>query len=91
VPDIGAPAGRVRAMQFGVVYPFPASAAEILALIEAVLARRVPWFKEGAQTEDSHPGLASVAQTRRLLNLPGAVSRPAWRRTRKTSEKQRAE
>ena len=38
VPDIGAPAERVRALGYGVVYPFPASAAEILQVIETVLA-----------------------------------------------------
>jgi GT2 family glycosyltransferase/glycosyltransferase involved in cell wall biosynthesis len=72
VPDIGAPAGRVRAMQFGVVYPFPADAPEILRLIEDVLAGRVRRFKEGARPEDFHPGPASVTQTRKILNLPVA-------------------
>ena len=38
VPDLGAPAERVRALGYGVVYPFPASAAGILRVIETVLA-----------------------------------------------------
>src|SRR4029077_20342490 len=31
VPDIGAPAERVRAAEFGVVFPFPLDAGEVLS------------------------------------------------------------
>jgi hypothetical protein len=81
VPDIGAPAGRVKAMQFGVVYPFPADAAEILRVTEAVLAGRLRRFREGAKPADFHPGPAAVAQARRILNLPvSAFAKPARRK-----------
>jgi glycosyltransferase involved in cell wall biosynthesis len=39
VPDIGAPAERVRELGFGVVYPFPADAEAILQVIEETRLR----------------------------------------------------
>jgi hypothetical protein len=38
VPDIGAPAARVRAADFGVVFPFPIDPAGVLDLIGKIIA-----------------------------------------------------
>ena len=46
VPDIGAPAERVRAAGFGVVFPFPIDAVEVLELIENIGAGNIrPYSK----------------------------------------------
>ncbi len=47
-PDIGAPADRIRDAGFGVVFPFPADAAEVLALIDSIAAGRIEPVAEGA-------------------------------------------
>ena len=66
VPDIGAPAERVRAAGFGAVFRFPIVPAEVLALIDGIAAKTiVPWTKAagpGAFT----PLAASIKQTRAL-------------------------
>lgn len=41
VPDIGAPADRVRAAKFGVVLPFPATVEAVLRTIDDIAAGRV--------------------------------------------------
>jgi GT2 family glycosyltransferase/glycosyltransferase involved in cell wall biosynthesis len=51
VPDIGAPAERVRAAGFGVVFPFPAGPAAVLALIDSIAAGETP-----TQTATGAPG-----------------------------------
>src|SRR5579871_1773346 len=48
VPDIGAPADRVRATGFGVVFPFPVKPAEVLSLISDIAMGRRQLFGEGA-------------------------------------------
>jgi GT2 family glycosyltransferase/glycosyltransferase involved in cell wall biosynthesis len=72
VPDIGAPAERVRAMKFGVVFPFPIDAAEVLHVIDDIIAKRVRAYADGANPEDFHPGIKAVELTRRILNLTAA-------------------
>ena len=70
VPDIGAPAERVRALQFGIVYPFPSDAAQILQLIEDVLSGKIPRLAEGRASRVSCSGVQAVAQMRAVLNIP---------------------
>lgn len=48
VPDIGAPADRVREAKFGVVFPFPATPEAVLATIDDVAAGRVKPVAKGA-------------------------------------------
>ncbi len=48
VPDIGAPAERVRAAGYGVVVPFPVDAAQVLQVIDDVSTGRKPPYAEGA-------------------------------------------
>nr|WP_295738671.1 glycosyltransferase [uncultured Acidocella sp.] len=50
-PDIGAPADRIRKAGFGVVFPFPADAAAVLALIDEIAAGTVSPVREGALPE----------------------------------------
>ena len=47
VPDIGAPAERVRAARYGVVFPFPASAETVLATIDEIASGKRPAFTRG--------------------------------------------
>jgi hypothetical protein len=70
VPDIGAPAARVRAMQFGIVYPFPSDAAQILQLIGDILAGRIAPSTENPAPRDFLSGAQAVAQIRAAFNFP---------------------
>ena len=66
VPDIGAPAERVRAAGFGAVFGFPIVPAEVLALIDSIAGKTtVPW-KKGAGPGAFAPLAASIRQTRTL-------------------------
>ena len=47
-PDIGAPADRIRSVKFGVVFPFPADAERLLALIDDIATGRVEPVAKGA-------------------------------------------
>jgi len=76
VPDIGAPAERVRAAGFGVVFPFPVVAAQVLALIDGIAAGQVALWSEGAAPSSFAPMAASIRQTRALY----LTSRKAGRR-----------
>ena len=68
VPDIGALAERVTDSGFGVVFPFPIVAAQVLALIADLLAG----FKdEGASPDRLAPDPGSVERTKALLGLAG--------------------
>jgi hypothetical protein len=80
VPDIGAPAERVRAMQFGVIFPFPIDAAQVLQLIEDVIAERVPAYAGGAHPEDFHPGVKAVELTRKILDIETTAEHQKLRR-----------
>jgi hypothetical protein len=42
VPDIGAPAERVRAAGFGHVFNFPIDPTDVVALLAALSAGRIP-------------------------------------------------
>jgi GT2 family glycosyltransferase/glycosyltransferase involved in cell wall biosynthesis len=70
VPDIGALAQRVRATGFGVVFPFPIVAAEVLSLIDAIAAGELRPWAEGAGPTAFAPTAASIRQTRALYLVP---------------------
>ena len=48
VPDIGAPADRVREAKFGVVFPFPASPEAVLGTIDDIASGKVKPVAKGA-------------------------------------------
>lgn len=74
VPDLGAPAERLRAAGFGVIYPFPATAAAILQHITDTIANRIPGFAPNARPGLLQPGQAALDETRRILKLASARS-----------------
>lgn len=66
VPDIGAPADRVRAAGFGVVFPFPVNVEQVLALIDDIASgRRQPW-NDGATPRNFRASLRSADRIRAL-------------------------
>ncbi len=67
VPDIGAPAERVRAAGYGVVFPFPVIAAEVLQLLDDIAAARVPVLVPGATPGALYPSQDVVQRTINLL------------------------
>ncbi len=48
VPDIGAPADRVREAKFGVVFPFPATPEAVLGVIDDIASGKVKPVAKGA-------------------------------------------
>lgn len=48
VPDIGAPAERVRATGFGVIFPFPFNAASVLDTLAGLAGTHVPFATDSA-------------------------------------------
>jgi len=83
VPDIGAPADRVREAQFGVVFPFPASPEAVLATIDDIAGGRIEPVAKGAvpgrffSTPDALARLQTVtgaAQPSELSAPPSAQS-----------------
>ena len=69
VPDIGAPADRVRAARFGVVFPFPIAADQVLEVIEGVLTGRIAPGAPGAGPELLFPAAEELVRTRRILGI----------------------
>ena len=70
VPDIGAPAERVRAAQFGVVFPFPADAETLLRLIDDIAAGRALPHAEDAVPERFFPAADAVQRMADVLAPP---------------------
>jgi GT2 family glycosyltransferase len=70
VPDIGAPAERVRRAGVGAVFPFPADAETVLGLIDEVLAGARPVQTEGADALAAFRGAAELTRYRDLLCRP---------------------
>ena len=75
VPDIGAPAERVRTSGFGAVFPFPILASDVLRLIETTSPEpsqsllRAPWLLDQVAVKKS------IARTRELFCPPRRVGR----------------
>ncbi len=74
VPDIGAPAERVRAAGYGVLLPFPVDAAQVLQVIDDVGAGRVPPYAEGSTPDQLYPTRADVEKTISIVS--GQVGAP---------------
>ena len=69
VPDLGAPAERVRAAGYGVVFPAGADAASLLDLIEDVAAGRVAAMAPGAAPAAFFPGPEVFARAAEVMGL----------------------
>ena len=68
VPDIGAPADRVRAAGFGAIFRFPADVEQILRLIDDIASgRQQPW-SDGATPQSFQSPPSSVERIRALLS-----------------------
>jgi GT2 family glycosyltransferase len=59
VPDIGAPAERVRAARYGVVFPFPSTAAQVLEMIDGIAAGQIPVLAKDATPSQFFPSTAA--------------------------------
>ena len=73
VPDIGALADRVRAAEYGVVFPFPAGAEAVLNLIDQIASGAVQPVSPGATPARLFPGEHVFTRLAEILG----VSAPA--------------
>jgi hypothetical protein len=77
VPDIGAPAERVRAAQFGVVFPFPINAEQVLDIIADIGAGRLRPFAEGATPDRLYPSRSEIENSVKIMRAkPKTVRKP---------------
>ena len=67
VPDLGAPAERVRETGFGVVFPFPIEAHEVLSLIADIAAGKRQPFKTDASPAAYSRAPEDLARLRSVL------------------------
>jgi GT2 family glycosyltransferase/glycosyltransferase involved in cell wall biosynthesis len=77
VPDIGAPAERVRDAQFGVVFAFPAEPEILLRLIDDIAAGRLAPFAPGATPARFFPKPDAIKRSADILGFPAASLAPA--------------
>jgi len=85
VPDIGAPAARIRAASYGAVFPFPFNAEQILGLIDEIRANRIQPVGPDGSPARLFPSVADTTRLRHLLGAPAAPEpqkRPRRRATR---------
>jgi GT2 family glycosyltransferase len=80
VPDIGAPAERVRAAGFGVVYPFPVDPAEVMRTLLGVADGTIPFNREGGlplsfDTKEGHGRLRALYQGAEVMQPRVAAPR----------------
>jgi len=73
VPDIGAPAERVRETGFGYVFPFPIEAQEVLTLIREIAGHKRQLFRDGASPAAWRRSPEDLARLRALLAVGGAA------------------
>jgi GT2 family glycosyltransferase len=66
VPDIGAPADRVRAAKFGVVFPFPASPEAVLQVIDDIASGKLKPVAKGAAPARFFSSQAALARLREV-------------------------
>ena len=77
LPDIGAPAARVRAATLGAVFPFPVDAQAVLNLIAGIAAGHIPAFAKGASPRRFFPAAEVLQRTASLLGTPAQPPAPA--------------
>ena len=73
VPDIGAPADRVREAKFGVVFPFPATPEGVLQTIEDIEAGKIKPVAKGATPARFFSSPATLARLRELAGHAPAL------------------
>jgi len=71
VPDLGAPAERVRAAEYGVVFPFPISPEGLLLLIDGIAAGRVATHAPGASPARFFPSEGELRRAAEVLKGSG--------------------
>ncbi len=74
LPDIGAPAERVRDAGFGVVFPFPAEAQAVLTLIEKIATGRIAPFSPGATPSRFFPTAETLRRGASILARPAKAA-----------------
>lgn len=74
VPDIGAPAERVREADFGTVFPFPINASEVLAAIDSAMEEAAGPRGEAKPADFQRP--EAVALHRALLGISSDAEEP---------------
>ena len=79
VPDLGAPAERVRAAGFGHVFPFPIRADQVLALLDSIASGEVPPWTD----QDGPKKLLALSSTEAELTACLTDPRPRDRRSDK--------
>ncbi len=67
VPDIGAPAERVRAAKFGVVFPFPADPETVLRCIDEIASGKVNPVAKGAVPSRFFAGAKLVERLKQVV------------------------
>jgi len=82
VPDIGAPAERVRAAKFGAVFSFPIDAEILLHLLDNIAAGQVPLYEPGATPAAFMPTPADL--TRAATFLAPQADIPAPKKAKKS-------
>jgi GT2 family glycosyltransferase/glycosyltransferase involved in cell wall biosynthesis len=70
VPDIGAPAERVRSSGYGVIFPFPFDAKAVLDVIDRIRDGREAIIRERSSPLSYAPGPEVIAQGREVLLKP---------------------
>jgi GT2 family glycosyltransferase/glycosyltransferase involved in cell wall biosynthesis len=69
VPDIGAPAERVRAAEYGVVFPFPINPEALLLLLDGIAAGRVAMHGRDSGPARFFPGAAERQRAAAVLAM----------------------
>lgn len=84
LPDIGAPADRVRQAQYGVTFPFPADAQAVLEIIDSIAAGRIAAYAAGATPRRFFATEETLSRTAEVMALAGgnAKKRDVGRRKR---------
>jgi GT2 family glycosyltransferase len=85
VPDVGAPADRIRAAGFGVVFPFPIDLNRVMSVLGGIGDGTVAFNRDGAlpvgfDTSEAHEQLRSLYHeggTARVLDVPKPRRRKA--------------
>jgi GT2 family glycosyltransferase/glycosyltransferase involved in cell wall biosynthesis len=77
VPDIGAPADRVREAKFGVVFPFPASPEGVLQVIDDIAAGKIKPLAKGATPSRFFSSQATLTRLRKVTGHARQVEETA--------------
>jgi glycosyltransferase involved in cell wall biosynthesis len=82
VPDIGAPAERVRAHGFGVVFPFPIVPSDVVALLDRTTSDASDWDRHASRAIAAITAPEHGQRTRVLYGLEEEVGKVRGRRVK---------